>query len=120
MGTYFVLAAAPTRNEAVIAVGGAAAALGGLILVFLGVVVTSYQGYGREVDKAVLKPYKAAALALLGVFALSLLSATLSVAWLTTGGGAGALYEVSLWTFFALLLAVFIVAIGTVYRVVLK
>jgi len=38
MGTYMVLADTPTRNETVIAAGGAAAALAGLILVFLGAV----------------------------------------------------------------------------------
>ncbi len=115
-----MLADAPTRNEAVIVIAGAAAALGGLLLVFLGVVVTSYEGYGGDVSADVVKPYKTAGWVLLGVFALSLISTGLSVAWLATGGGAGALYEASLWMFVALLLAVLICAAGTLYKVVLK
>src|SRR5437868_4756694 len=110
---------APVPNDVVIAVAGAAAALGGLILVFLGVIVASYGGYGAETDPSVVRPYKVAAGAILGVFALSLASTALAVAWLATGGGSGPLYEAVVWTFFPLLLAVFVAAVGTVYRVAL-
>lgn len=58
-------------------------------------------------------------LAILVVFALSLASAALSVAWLATGGGGGALYGAVLWTFFSVLALSFVMAIGTTYLVVL-
>jgi hypothetical protein len=116
---WLLLADIPARKDAVIAVAGAAAALGGLVLVFLGVVIAGRAAYGGDTSAAILKPYRRAAAALLGVFALSLASVTLSVAWLATEGCAGALYEAALWTFFALLLAVLVAAAGTVYLVVL-
>jgi hypothetical protein len=116
----FILADAPSRTDAVTAIAGAAAALGGLLLVFVGVAVTSYAGYGAETSEAVIKPYRTAGRVLLGVFAASLLSVGLSVAWFATGGGGGALYEINLWLFVALLLGVLICAGGTVYKVLLK
>lgn len=113
------MADAPTRNEVVIAVGGAAAALGGLVLVFLGVVVSGFAAYNGDTSDTVLNPYRCAAAAILSVFALSLVSTALAVTWLATGGGAGPLYDSALWTFFALLPTVLIVAVVTIKRVVL-
>ena len=115
-----ILADAPGRTEVVTAIGGAAAALAGLLLVFVGVAVTSYDGYGGDVADEIVKPYRTAGRVLLGVFVASLLSVGLSVGWLATGGGAGALYEANVWLFVALLVAVAICAGGTVYRVLLK
>jgi hypothetical protein len=110
----------PVPKDVAIAIAGAAAALGGLILVFLGVVVTSYQTYAGDTDADVLTPFRRAAAAILFVFALGLASATLSVAWLAIGGtGTGFLYHAALWTFFGTLLAVVILAIGVVYLVFL-
>lgn len=121
MATYLMLATdTPGRNETVIAAGGAAAALAGLILVFLGVVIAGYQAYPGDMPKRLLKPYRKATGAILAVFAMSLADAALSLAWLATGGGGGLLYEAVLWTFFAVLAASFAVAVGTTYLVVLK
>jgi hypothetical protein len=119
MGAYLVLATVPGRNEAVIAVGGAAAALAGLILVFLGAVITGMLAYPGGTPKRLLAPYRRATAAILAVFGLSLTSAALSLAWLATGGGGGLLYDAVLWTFFSLLVAVFVVAVVTTYGVVL-
>lgn len=110
----------PGRNEAVIAAGGAASALAGLILVFLGVVIAGYQAYPGDTPRRLLKPYRKATGAILAVFALSLASAAMSLTWLATGGGGGPLYDTVLGTFFAVLAASFAVAVGTTYLVVLK
>jgi hypothetical protein len=120
MGTYVVFATAPTRNEAVIAAGGAAAALAGLILVFLGLVVAGYAAYPPGTAKRLLTPYRKATGAILGVFALGLATTAMSLAWLATGGGGGLQYDAVLWSFFALLIAVFVAAVITIYRVVLS
>jgi hypothetical protein len=120
MGTYLVFAAAPTRNETVIAAGGSAAALAGLILVFLGVVIAGYKAFPGDTAKRLLAPYRRATAAILGIFALSLTSAALSLAWLATGGGGGPLYYAVLWSFFAVLVGSFLVAVGTTYRVVIR
>jgi hypothetical protein len=114
------LATAPTRNEAVIAAAGASAALAGLILVFLGVVIAGYQAYPGGTPKRLLKPYRRIAVAILAVFALSLACAGLSLAWLVTGGGGGPLYPAVFGTFFASLIAIFVVAVETTYRTILK
>lgn len=111
---------APTRNETVITAAGASAALAGLILVFLGVVIAGYQTYPGGTPKRLLKPYRKATAAILVVFALSLFCAGLSLAWLATGGGGGLLYQAVVAAFFASLITIFAVAIGTTYRVVLK
>jgi hypothetical protein len=115
-----VLGDAPGRTDTVTAIAGAAAALGGLLLVFLGVAVTSYAGYGGDVAEAVVRPYRTAGRILLVVFAMSLVSVGLSVTWFATGGGAGPLYEADLWFFTALLLSVLVCGGGTVYKVLLK
>ncbi|HEV7943266.1 MAG TPA: hypothetical protein VGP17_10755 [Solirubrobacteraceae bacterium] len=114
------LAAVPSRNEVVLAAIGASAALGGLILVFLGVVIAGYQAYPPGTAKRLLSPYRKAGGAILGVFALSLLCSGLGVGWLATGGGGGPLYAAVLVSFFVSLAAISIVAVITTYRLVLK
>jgi hypothetical protein len=112
------LATAATRNEVIITVAGAAAALGGLILVFLGVVVTGLSAYESGTAPEVLKPYRWAAGGIVMAFALSVACTALAIAWLATGSGAGALYEAAVWVFFVLLVAVLGAAARTVYLVV--
>lgn len=112
-----LLATAATRNEVVIAIAGAAAALGGLILVFLGVVITGLSAYEGGTDSEVLKPYRWAAGGIVAAFALSVACTALAVAWLATGSGAGALYEAAVWAFFVLLGSVLAAAARTVYLV---
>lgn len=108
----------PLPKDVVIAIAAAAAALAGLILVFLGVTVTTIQTYGGDTDGNILKPYKCAAAATLFVFAWSLTSATLAIAWLASGGGSACLYHVTLWTFLGLLLATFLLAVRVVHLIV--
>lgn len=105
---------ATSRNEVVTVVAGASAGLGGLILVFLGVVIAGLSAYGGETARNVLEPLRRAATAILIVFGLSLLSTALAVAWLATDTGPGALYEAALWAFFLTLLGVLGTAIATV------
>ena len=82
-------AAAPTAKEVVLAVVGASAALAGLILVFLGVLVTSYQGLiGRlGITDVTLRRFKSAAWVSLAVFGVTLLDLFLGVLWLDQDGG---------------------------------
>lgn len=49
---------ATTRNEVVTTVAAASAALGGLILVFLGAVIAGYTSYDSETAKSILDPYR--------------------------------------------------------------
>jgi hypothetical protein len=119
VGGSLILADAPVRKDAVIAIAGAAAVVGGLILVFLAVVVQGYQAFSGEVEASVKAPFECAMEALLFTFALSLACAGLAVVWLATGGGAGALYEAVLWMFAAVLLSALGAAATTIFGLVL-
>jgi hypothetical protein len=70
-------------KDVVMGVLGAAAALGGLELVFLGIIISTYQSYPTG---PVQKPYRAAGGGLFGAFALSLVTVAVCVAWLVLGG----------------------------------
>ena len=116
---FLVLVDAPVRKDVASAIAGASAAAGGLILVFLGMVVSGLQAFGAEVAASIKSRFEGAIWALFLTFALSLVSGALAVAWLATGGGAGALYEAVVWAFFALL-ALALGATGwTIFKLVL-
>jgi hypothetical protein len=69
-------------RDVVTAVFGAATGLAGLLLVFLGIVIASFQSYAAGVPAAALVPYRRAGLALLLAFLLGLSTAVVSLAWL--------------------------------------
>jgi hypothetical protein len=78
----------PSRTDVIIAATGASAALAGLVLVFLGVLVTTYQQLlGPDQSDAALKKFKNAAFGSLALFGISLISVVVDVTWLTVGGG---------------------------------
>jgi hypothetical protein len=94
---------------------GASAGLGGLVLVFLGLVITGYQSVPADAPKAVRNRARRAGPPILFVFALSLASVGLSLAWLAAPGG-DLLYHVAIWTFVADLLGLFALAAGMTWR----
>ena len=91
-------------KDIVIAILGASAALGGFVLVFLGLVISSYQSYEGGVPDQVVRPYRISGTALLGAFGLSLITVAVSLLWLINGGQV-ALYDWSI-ALFAIQLAV--------------
>lgn len=97
-------------KDVVIAILGASAALGGFVLVFLGIVITSYQGYAGAVADQVLRPYRTSGAALLGTFAMCLITVGVSLLWLINGGST-ALYDVAIVLFGLQLIALFLSAI---------
>jgi hypothetical protein len=119
MDTGWILADAPVRKDVVLAVIGAAAAVGGLVLVFLALVVSAFKGFGAEVDVSIRARFERSIKGLFASFALSLASAGLGVTWLATRGGAGMLYEAAVWTFLALLLGTLMATGWTICRLVL-
>lgn len=98
-------------KDVVIAILGASAALGGFVLVFLGIVIASYQAYTGAVADQVVRPFRTSGTALLGAFALSLITVAISLLWLIDGGGSSWLYEVAIVLFGLLLVAVFVSAL---------
>jgi hypothetical protein len=99
-------------KDVVIAILGASAALGGFVLVFLGIVITSKESFGGATADDVILPYRVSGTALLGAFALSLITVALSLIWLINGGSTG-LYDLTIVLFAIQLIAVFGAALWT-------
>ncbi|HKV88407.1 MAG TPA: hypothetical protein VJT78_10460 [Candidatus Dormibacteraeota bacterium] len=75
-------------KDVVLAMLGASAALAGFVLVFLGVVIASYQSYAGPVPDEVVRPYRMLGGILLGMFGLSLFALLCCLLWLVGGGPA--------------------------------
>ena len=88
------------------AILGASAALAGFILVFLGIIIASYQSYSGGVPAPVVRPYRLMGSALLGTFSLSLITTAVSLLWLINGGPVD-LYGWAIGLFAVQLVAVF-------------
>jgi uncharacterized membrane protein len=93
-------------KDVVIAVLGASAALAGFVLVFLGIIIASYQSYSGGVPDEVVGPYRRTGAALLGTFGLSLVTVAVCLFWLINGGLPG-LYGWTIGLFALQLVAVF-------------
>jgi hypothetical protein len=96
-------------KDIVIAILGSSAGLGGFVLVFLGVIIASYQSFPGAVPEEVVTPYRTAGGILLATFALCLVSVGACLLWLADGGPAGA-YGLTIGLFAVLLVAVFAAA----------
>jgi hypothetical protein len=99
-------------KDVVVAILGASAALGGFVLVFLGVVITSYQSFPGATSDEVVRPYRISGTALLGAFAVCLITVAVSLIWLINGGSVG-LYDTTIVLFAVQLVAVFGSALWT-------
>jgi hypothetical protein len=106
---------ASNSKDVMIGIFGASAGLGGLVLVFLGLVIAGFQGIRADTPTKVKDRAKRAGWPIVGVFALSLISAGLSLTWLATNGG-DVLYHFAIWVFVAELLAVFLLAVEMTRR----
>lgn len=93
-------------RDVVIGVLSASAALAGFVLVFLGIVIASYQSYSGGVPDQVVQPYRTTGTALLGTFGLSLVTVAICLIWLINGG-LPALYGWTIGLFAVQLIAVF-------------
>jgi hypothetical protein len=105
----------PAPKDAVLAMLGASAALGGFVLVFLGFVLAAYQAYPADTVKAVKAKQRAAAWPILAVFAFCVANIAVSLVWLAAPGH-DCLYRVNLAAFGAELASVVGVATLTVVR----
>ena len=72
----------PAQKDVVTAVLGASAGVGGLVLVFLGILITTAGSFAGDTPDAVLRPYRLGAWAAVGVFGLSILTVAVSLVWL--------------------------------------
>ena len=98
------------ERDVVLAILGASAALAGFVLVFLGVIIASYQSYSGGVPAQVVAPYRTLGGILLAAFGLCLLAVFVSLMWLV-GGGPDQTYGATVGLFVAELVAVCAAAI---------
>ena len=108
-----------TEKDVVLAILGSSAALAGFILVFLGIIIASYQSYSGAVPEQVVKPFRTLGGVLLGTFGLCLLAVLLSLVWLFDGGSDQA-YGATVGLFVAELVAVFAAAVWATRMVLWK
>jgi uncharacterized membrane protein len=107
------------EKDVVLAILGASAALAGFVLVFLGIIIASYQSYSGAVPEQVVKPYQTLGGVLLGTFGLCLLVVFVSLIWLVGGGPDGA-YGLTAGLFVAELAAVLAAAVWATRMVLRK
>ena len=96
-------------KDVVIAILGSSVALAGFELVFLGIIIAAYQSYPGSVPEQVVQPYRLTGTALLGTFAVSLVTVAISLLWLSSGGPTG-LYGWTIGLFAVQLVVVFVSA----------
>ena len=106
-------------RDVVIAILGASAALAGFVLVFLGVIIASYQSYTGGVPEQVVKPYRTLGGILVGTFGLCLVAVLVCLVWLVGGGPNGA-YGATVGLFVLELVAVFAAAVWATRTVMWK
>jgi uncharacterized membrane protein len=94
------------EKDVVLAILGASAALAGFVLVFLGIIIASYQSFSGAVPEQVVEPYRRLGGTLLGAFGLCLSTALVCLVWLVDGGPNEA-YGVTVGLFVLELVAVF-------------
>jgi uncharacterized membrane protein len=106
-------------RDVVLAMLGASAALAGFVLVFLGVIIASYQSYSGGVPEQVIKPYRTGGGILLGTFGLCLVAVFVCLIWLV-GGGPNEAYGLTVGLFVLELAAVFGAAVWATRMVLWK
>jgi hypothetical protein len=102
---------APIPKDVVFSLFGASAGVAGLVLVFLGVVISTVGTYPGATSDAVLRPYRRAAWAAVAIFGGSLAVVIVSLAWLVITHSHW-LYVLAIALFSAVLVALFALAAG--------
>jgi uncharacterized membrane protein len=72
----------PSHKDIVLAILGAGTGFAGLVLVFLGILVSSFESYDREGKTAAQPKFEPAAWGSVGAFCLGLASVILALSWL--------------------------------------
>jgi hypothetical protein len=106
------------HEDVIITVLGAAAALAGLVLVFLGIVVTTYQGYPGDTPADVTLGFRQDAILTLVPFTLGVACVVLSTIWLLLAKNNQGLYIAAV-VAFIIQLASLLLAAGLITRRVL-
>jgi hypothetical protein len=104
-------------KDVVLALLAVSAGLAGFVLVFLGVIIATYQSYAGKVPAQVVRPFRTTGGVLFGTFGYSLITVAVCLVWLALGGPSG-LYGWAVGLFALQLVTVFLAA-GWTTRMVL-
>ena len=104
-----------SHQDVMTALLGASASLAGLLLVFLGFILSASGGLDEDVPVGVLKTLQRVSLVIIIAFAIGLSSVAASAAWIVTAPGHDPLYDVAL-SLFALQVVGLAVATGWTAR----
>jgi hypothetical protein len=108
------------HKDVILALMGASAGLGGLVLVFLGFLISALGSFPAGTDRALLNPYRWTALLSGAAFLLSVITVALTAWWLAGLHDNASLYGWSVATF-AVQLALLLVSAGLgTYQLVWK
>lgn len=100
-------------KDVIVTILGASAGAGGLVLVFVGILISTIAAYPGGTSRATLRPYRAGAWAAVGVFGVSIFTTALSVVWLAISDSRS-LYVLIVSLFFALLVTLLLLAAAVV------
>jgi len=90
-------------KDVVLTILGASSAFAGFVLVFLGIVLSTYQSYSGAVSAEVKRPYRSTAIVLYTTFCIALGTIAVCLGWVLAGGDAA--YRLSIGLFLVQLLA---------------
>jgi hypothetical protein len=107
------------EKDVVLAILGASAALAGFVLVFLGIIIASYQSYAGAVSELVVEPYRKIGAILLAQFAVCLVAVLACLVWLV-GAGPDWAYGATVGLFAVEVIAVFAAAVWATRMVLWK
>jgi hypothetical protein len=102
------------REDIVLAVLGASAALAGLVLVFLGLVAAATASYSPGTAESIIAKARRPAYAVLGSFGLGIACVALCALWLLLSTESGPVFWIAIVLFFAQL---FSLVVATVWAV---
>jgi hypothetical protein len=88
------------RKDVVLAVLGASGGFAGLVLVFLGLLIASFESYGGDTTPGVEARYRWATAIVLAAFVANVAGVVLAMSWLLLPSEHGALYAVVVAGFF--------------------
>jgi hypothetical protein len=108
------------HKDVVAAILGAAAALAGLTLVFLGLVVTAYQAASGSGSESVRDRYRGFAALILTAFVASIACVAIATAWLVVRHGDEVLYIAVVGTFFLSLAMLLVATVIVVQRLLAR
>ncbi len=111
-------AAAVEHKDVVLGLLGVSAGLAGLLLVFLGLVVTTFQSFDGSTPASVLNRYRWAAALVLAAFAIGMACVAVAVAWLLRLGRSEAVYLTTVWLFGTQVVTLLVATAWTAWRLV--